>query len=192
MYFAASTRVLCGKYSSALRRVRWPPLQGTASHRTGANSIVGMPHNARQRQGVCNKDPLTRFLSSPSLPASGKKSIFVGKSVNTHMNIFDDYKDHKGEYAVSPSLLWEYDLSAFDWWKSRKTVVARILERGWLKDYFAAFDLYGGIEGFRNIIKEIPYLPSREIDFACIAFGLKKEELKCYTRKRLREQLLNS
>ena len=68
--------------------------------------------------------PLTRFLSSPSLPASGKKSIFVGKSVNTHMNIFDDYKDHKGEYAVSPSLLWEYDLSAFDWWKSRKTVVA--------------------------------------------------------------------
>ncbi len=108
------------------------------------------------------------------------------------MTIFDDYKEHRGEYAVSPSLLWEYDLSAFDWWKSRKIVVSRILEHGWLKDYFAAFDLYGGIDGFRNVIREIPYLAPRDMNFACIAFGLKKEELKCYTRKQWREQRLNS
>lgn len=108
------------------------------------------------------------------------------------MTLFDEYKEHKGEYTVSPSLLWEYDLSAFDWWKSRKTVVSRILERGWLQDYFAAFDLYGGIEGFRNIIRELPHLSPRDMSFACAAFGLKKEELKCYTRKLLREQHLNS
>ncbi len=108
------------------------------------------------------------------------------------MTILDDYKNHKGEYVVSPSLLWEYDLSTFNWWKSRKIVVSRILERGGLSDYFAAFDLYGGMEGFRNIIKEISFLPSREMHFACTAFGLKKEELKCYTRRQLREQHLNS
>ena len=45
------------------------------------------------------------------------------------MTILDDYKDYKGMFTVSPSLLWEYDLSDFDWWKSRKIVVSRILER---------------------------------------------------------------
>ena len=107
------------------------------------------------------------------------------------MVIFDDYKKY-GACSVSPSLLWEYDLSDFDWWKSRKIVVQRILERGWLEYYYAGFNLYGGIEGFREIIKEIPFLSPRDMNFACIVFDLKKEDLKCYTRKLLRERLLNS
>lgn len=107
------------------------------------------------------------------------------------MTIFDDYKKY-GACSVSPSLLWEYDLSDFDWWKSRKIVVQRILERRWLEDYYAGFNLYGGIEGFREIIKEVPFLSPRDMNFACIVFDLKKEDLKCYTRKLLREQLLNS
>ena len=101
-------------------------------------------------------------------------------------------KKYKDLYSVSPTLLWEYDLSDFDWWKSRKIVVQRILERGWLKDFYAAFNIYGGIEGFREIVKDVPYLSPRDINFVCIAFNLKKEELRCYTRKLLREQLLNS
>lgn len=108
------------------------------------------------------------------------------------MTIFDDYKKYKDLYSVSPTLLWEYDLSDFDWWKSRKIVVQRILERGWLKDFYAAFNIYGGIKGFREIVKDVPYLSPRDINFVCIAFNLKKEELRCYTRKLLREQLLNS
>lgn len=107
------------------------------------------------------------------------------------MAIFDDYKKY-GTCSVSPSLLWEYDLSDFDWWKSRKIVVQRILERGWLEDYYVGFNLYGGIEGFREIIKEIPFLSPRDMNFACIVFDLKKEDLKCYTRKLSRERLLNS
>lgn len=108
------------------------------------------------------------------------------------MTIFDEYDSHKGEYAISPSLLWEYDLSHFDWWNSRKVVVQRILERGWLKDFFAAFDLYGGISGFREIIKEVPRLSPREMNFACAVFDLKKKELTCYTRKLYRKKLFNS
>ena len=107
------------------------------------------------------------------------------------MAIFDDYKKY-GACSVSPSLFWEYDLSDFDWWKSRKIVVQRILERGWLEDYYTGFNLYGGIEGFREIIKEIPFLSPRDMNFACIVFDLKKEDLKCYTRKLSRERLLNS
>ena len=62
------------------------------------------------------------------------------------MTIFDEYKTYTGEVSISPSLLWEYDLSCFDWWKSRKIVVQRIIERGWLKDFYAAFKLYGVAE----------------------------------------------
>lgn len=58
--------------------------------------------------------------------------------------------------------------------------------------YYTGFNLYGGIEGFREIIKEIPFLSPRDMNFACIVFDLKKEDLKCYTRKLSRERLLNS
>ena len=91
------------------------------------------------------------------------------------------------EVCISVSVL-----SCFDWWKSRKIVVQRIIERGWLKDFYAAFKLYGGIEGFREIIKEVPSLSPRDMNFVCVVFNLKKEELKCYTRKLLRDRLLNS
>ena len=107
------------------------------------------------------------------------------------MTIFDDYKDNKGCNSVSATLLWEYDLTHFDWQRSRKIVVQRIIERGWLKDYFAAFDLYGGIEGFREIIKEVPSLSARDMNFVCTVFNLKKEELRCYTRKLSRLEHLN-
>ena len=69
-------------------------------------------------------------------------------------------------------------------------------ERLWFsvssKDFYAAFKLYGGIEGFREIIKEVPSLSPRDMNFVCVVFNLKKEELKCYTRKLLRDRLLNS
>lgn len=108
------------------------------------------------------------------------------------MTIFEEYKQYTDQLPISPSLLWEYDLSHFDWWKSRKLVVQRVIERGWLKDFYAAFQLYGGISGFRNIIKEIPNLSPQDMNFVCITFDLKKEELRCYTRKLLRDQHLNS
>ena len=76
--------------------------------------------------------------------------------------------------------------------QSRKIVVQRVIERGWLKDFYAAFNLYGGIEGFREIIKELPSLSPRDMNFVCIVFNLEKEELKCYTRKLSREKHLNS
>ena len=109
------------------------------------------------------------------------------------MTIFDEYKTYTGDTSISPSLLWEYDLSHFDWWKSRKIVVPALsLREDGLKDFYAAFKLYGGIEGFREIIKEVPSLSARDMNFVCVVFDLKKEDLKCYTRKLLRDQHLNS
>ncbi|MDR2085843.1 MAG: hypothetical protein LBP72_01590 [Dysgonamonadaceae bacterium] len=105
--------------------------------------------------------------------------------------IFRDWRK-KDLPDISKSLLWEYDLSDFDWYGMRTLVMQRVIERGWMEDFRAAIKKYGGINNVREIIKEIPSLSAKDINFVCAVFNLKKEELRCYTRKQLREERLNS
>ena len=93
---------------------------------------------------------------------------------------------------ISSALLWDQDMEGFDWQRSKELVVQRVVERGWPDDFLAAFRLYGGPMGFREIIKEVPYLSPVDMNFVCACFNLKKEELKCYTRKLSRERRFNS
>lgn len=97
--------------------------------------------------------------------------------------------EHK--YPINPALLWEYDLEKFDWEKGKTIVVQRVIERGRKEDYEAAYRLYGGKEGFREILKEVPYFSPIDLNFVCIYYDLEKEELKCYTRKLSREAHLS-
>lgn len=94
---------------------------------------------------------------------------------------------------VRRSLLWEYDLSDFDWQYMRALVVERVIERGWDEDFYALFALYGGVEGVKQIVRdEALFLSDKDISFICVVFDLKKEELKCYTRKQSRKARMNS
>ena len=108
--------------------------------------------------------------------------------------MWSDWKEQINNHPkVRHSLLWEYDFSSFDWQYMRALVVERVIERGWDEDYYAILALYGGIEGVRSIIRdEVLNLSDKEMAFVCVAFNLKKEELKCYTRKQSRQALLNS
>ena len=47
-------------------------------------------------------------------------------------------------------------------------------------------------KGVLNNAISTPSLSPRDMNFVCVVFNLKKEELKCYTRKLLRDRLLNS
>ena len=94
---------------------------------------------------------------------------------------FEDYHNHKNA-EVRPSLLWEFDLEKFDWQQMRNEVVQRVLERGRMDDFYAILNLYG-VEGVKAALREIPYMNDKDMNFACIAFDLRKEELKCYTKK---------
>jgi hypothetical protein len=107
---------------------------------------------------------------------------------------FDDWQTNEKykDAQISTSLLWEYDLSDFDWNDMSVLVVQRVIERGWPEDFYAAIRKYGGMENMRQIIKKIPVLSPRDINFVCTFFNLKKENLKCYTRIQSREKLLNS
>ena len=94
---------------------------------------------------------------------------------------FEDYHNHRNA-EVRPSLLWEYDLEKFDWQQMRNEVVQRVLERGRMDDFYAILNMYG-VEGVKAALREIPYMNDKDMNFACVAFDLRKEELKCYTKK---------
>jgi hypothetical protein len=69
--------------------------------------------------------------------------------------------------------------------KGRAIVAERVAERGNIEDFYAMFSLYGGVDGVRDIYKnEVRELSSRALAFICIAFDLKKEEMRCYIRRR--------
>ena len=61
------------------------------------------------------------------------------------MKIFTTYIKEKGQHQINQGLLWEYRMEDFDWQKYRKTVAERVISMGRLADWYAAFDLYGGI-----------------------------------------------
>ena len=109
------------------------------------------------------------------------------------MKVFSTYTVEKGQHQVNRGLLWDYRVEGFDWQKYRKTVVERVIAMGRLSDWYAAFDLYGGIRGFRKIAREeVVDLSPRDLDFMCRALNIDKTKTKCYKQKQLREQHLNS
>ena len=91
---------------------------------------------------------------------------------------------------IRESLLWEYDLSRFDWQAMRLIVVQRVVERGRMEDFYALLNMYG-IEGVRESIKEIPVMSPKDMSFVCSVFDIKKEELKCYLRRQSHPQHWN-
>jgi hypothetical protein len=103
---------------------------------------------------------------------------------------FDDYKDHP-DAKINPSLLWEYDLTNFDYQKMRNVVVQRVIERGWPDDWYAAFNLYGE-DGMLESVKAIPYLNDKDMNFASVIFQIPISELKCYEKKQSQQAHWNS
>ncbi|MBR4265078.1 MAG: hypothetical protein IKQ46_03385 [Bacteroidales bacterium] len=106
------------------------------------------------------------------------------------MLYFSDYKQHN-DCKINPSLLWEYETDHIDYKAMRNIIVQRVLERGWMSDYYAMFNLYG-YRVVRQAVKEIPYMNDKDMSFACQLFNLKKEDLKCYKNKLSKPQLWNS
>ena len=107
------------------------------------------------------------------------------------MTAFATYKDERGRHLLNTGLLWEYRLENFDWQKYRKTVAERVISMGRLSDWYAAFDLYGGIRGFRKIARdEVVDISPRDLNFMCHALKIKKEDTRCYKQAQLRKAVL--
>jgi len=93
-----------------------------------------------------------------------------------------DYKKHH-DAKINPALLWEYDLSDFDFQQMRNVVVQRVIERGWPNYWWAALNMYGE-KGMKDAIKAIPYLNDKDMNFVSKAFEIPLSKMKCCERKR--------
>jgi len=67
---------------------------------------------------------------------------------------FDNYKLHR-QAQIRETLLWEYDMTRFNWHDMRSIVVQRVIERGRINDFFAILNLYG-LDGVKEAIKRLP------------------------------------
>ncbi|NCB84917.1 MAG: hypothetical protein EOM44_10580 [Bacteroidia bacterium] len=103
---------------------------------------------------------------------------------------FSNYRKYS-DAQLRPSLLWEFDLTQFDWHAMKNMVVQRVIERGRITDFYAALNLYG-MKSFKEAVKNIPYLNKKDINFVCTVFGIKKEDLKCYTHRQFHPKHWNS
>lgn len=103
---------------------------------------------------------------------------------------FKDHKSHTNT-KIRESLLWEYRKEDVDYGKMKSIIVQRVIERGRMDDFYAILNIYGENE-IQKIIKNIPYLNDIDIAFVCAVFDLKKENLRCYTKKQLQKQHWNS
>ena len=108
------------------------------------------------------------------------------------MRIFTTYPVERGKHHINRALLWEYRMEDFDWQKYRKTVIERVISMGRLSDWYAAFDLYGGIRGFRKIARdEVVDLSQRNLEFMCSALNLNITETRCFKQAQLRKARLS-
>lgn len=84
---------------------------------------------------------------------------------------------------IDKRLLWEFNVDDdFEWQNMKHLVVQRVIEQGKKEDFYALFNLYGGIEGVKNIIKELDFLSKKDMNFVSIIFNIRKESLKCYSK----------
>lgn len=103
---------------------------------------------------------------------------------------FQDYKNHK-DVSLNPKLLWEYDLSKFDFEKMRNLVVQRVIERGWPNDWYFLLNYYGESE-IKSAIKEIAYLNDKDMNFVSIQFDIPIKDMKCFINKQSKATHWNS
>lgn len=71
------------------------------------------------------------------------------------------------QLEIASHLLWEFDLSTFDYQASRKIVIERVIERGNLEDWRAMVSFYGKAM-VREIALSSKHLSSKDRIFTSI------------------------
>lgn len=80
-------------------------------------------------------------------------------------------------------LFWEFDPENFDWQRSYRTVIERVIEFGMPEEMQTMTAFYGRSRVIQALRLDIPYLSDQGVITACTYFQLDKTELKCYTKK---------
>ena len=103
---------------------------------------------------------------------------------------FSDYNSHLNS-KLNPKLVWEYDLTNFDFQNMRNVVVQRVIERGHFSDFYAMLNLYRE-DGVIQELKKVPYFNDMDMNFVSVVFNIPFQQLKSYQNKQLPNRHWNS
>ena len=83
---------------------------------------------------------------------------------------------------IRKELFWDVDRITLDAEKNRRLIIDRVLQYGNLSELKYIFNLYGtGV--ITEEVKQIGYLDPKTLEFVSSYLDIKKEELKCFTKK---------
>jgi hypothetical protein len=83
-------------------------------------------------------------------------------------------------------LFWDFRYDDIEWRQEYRTVIARVFERGNSEDWKEMVRFYGEAFVINAIKNEIVFLPDYAIEEVEKYFGIPKENMRCYVRKRSR------
>lgn len=155
--------------------VQWKKL---AEHRL---EIFSNLKNFCENHPTYNYNTLNNYLSKKKIPFENEEVRIERKPV----------QQRSAKPDLPMHLFWEFDYDKMDWQRSFRTVIERVIERGLPAEWETMISFYGRNRVISALKEDIPYLTNHGIEAACKYFQLSKTQLKCYTRKQLRQEHWN-
>ncbi len=92
--------------------------------------------------------------------------------------------------SFDKSLFWDTDYESIDFEKNARFVIARVLMRGDIDDWFQLQNYYG-MDKLKNEVVQIRYLDKLTLNFCKQLFNIDKERFRCYNTDPSIQELWN-
>ena len=86
------------------------------------------------------------------------------------------------ELTIRKELFWDANLEMLDQEKNKSLIIERVLSYGNLPEIKVIFQYYGK-DIITAVVKRLGYLDPKTFAFVVGYLGIRKEEMKCFTKK---------
>jgi hypothetical protein len=87
---------------------------------------------------------------------------------------------------IRRGLFWDVDVDLLDEQKHQTYIVQQVLNFGTIDEFKLLLDYYG-FDNVRESVKVAGYFDPKTFSFITGFFNIEKEEMQCYTQKRLNQ-----
>lgn len=127
-----------------------------------------------------NYHTITNYLSKEKTPYETDKVKIERQPVQTK----------RGDIStpnLARRLFWDFRYNDIEWQNDYGTIIERVIERGTDEEWGELMRFYGRQKVIDTLKFESTYLPEHAINRVCEYFKIQPKDLRCYTRKRLRQ-----
>lgn len=88
------------------------------------------------------------------------------------------------------SIFWDVDYNSIDFDQNTRFVIARVLMRGDIEDWFELRNYYG-LDKIKEEVIKIRYLDKLTLNFCHKLFNIEKDKFRCYNIDQSMQELWN-